>query len=69
VRWWAHTHFRDDYQAAASDPRFQELWQLRSVKDHDTRMKALEDMGVLELDEDGRWKYSNAYMTWLFEEM
>jgi hypothetical protein len=47
---------------------FQELWQRRSDDDRETRMSALRELGVLEQDE-GRWRYSDAFLSWLFEEM
>ena len=47
---------------------FQELWQFRSGPDRNERLAALEEMGVLEQDDEGRWRYSDAWLAWLFEE-
>jgi hypothetical protein len=32
-------------------------------------MAALEELGILTQDADGNWKYSSAWLAWLFEEM
>lgn len=36
--------------------------------DKEDRLEALEEMGILSLDQEGHWKYSNAFMAWIFEE-
>lgn len=70
VRWWAHRRYSDDYQAALRDPALARLWARRNQSDdRDDRLAALEELGVLEMDEDGKWRYSSAWMSWLFEEM
>jgi hypothetical protein len=31
-------------------------------------MGALEELGILAREDDGGWRYSDAYLSWLFEE-
>jgi hypothetical protein len=56
------------FAEASQDRRFQGLWRDRNTADKDVRMGALEELGILERDEDGGWRYSDAYLAWLFEE-
>jgi hypothetical protein len=67
VRWYA-AHNDMNFQTASQDAKFQALWKDRSTADKDVRMGALEELGILERDEDGGWRYSKAYLSWLFEE-
>jgi hypothetical protein len=69
LRWWAHRKFGDDILAAESDPDFQEYWLDRlQGEDKETRLDALKKLGILTVDQDGNWKYSNAFMAWIFED-
>ncbi len=55
-------------EAAENDERFQELWEARnSSDDKQKRLEALEELGILSVDQQGNWKYSNAFMAWIFE--
>lgn len=68
VRWYAKKTGRT-YQDVTQDRVFQLLWDLRAGSDREQRLLALEELGILEKDEDGHWRYSQAFMSWLFEEM
>lgn len=67
VRWYAKTHGLT-FQQAASDSTLQMLWKFRRDRHRDTRLAALEELGILEKTDDGQWRYSDAFMAWLFEE-
>jgi hypothetical protein len=66
VRWWAQRN-KITYGEAASSPTFQRLWERRRDADRETRLEALREMGVLVREDDGNWRYSDAFMAWLFE--
>jgi hypothetical protein len=67
VRWYAKTHGLT-FQQAASDPNLQMLWRFRRDPHRDTRLAALDELGILERGDDGQWRYSDAFLSWLFEE-
>lgn len=56
------------YQEAQQDRILQILWEKRGDRDREQRLLALEELGILTKDQDGNWRYSNAFLAWLFEE-
>lgn len=56
------------FDQARQDNILQVLWQKRGDRDREQRLAALEELGILTQDADGNWRYSDAFMAWLFEE-
>lgn len=67
VRWYAKSKGMT-FQQAASDDTLQMLWRFRRDPDRNTRLAALDELGILERDKDGQWRYSQAFLAWLFED-
>jgi hypothetical protein len=56
------------YDEVVSDRHFRALYQIRVQRDKEQRLLALEELGILTRDDEGKWRYSDAFLAWLFEE-